>query len=178
MERKAKTNDDSTAIEQEEILTQQLADEVEKQIVAQDSHDDYYDNRQIIPADNVDADGVPWATVGENIRRGVNGKIDKAKALEMISALIGTTVSVEEVTCTIKPKENITVDNPLFNGHTIVINIDSKTIVGFFVTKSSISEGTEPIYLRNHAGFKNSIQMRSAISSSLSGTVTLVVLVA
>ena len=29
--------------------------------------------RQMIPADNVDAEGTAWATVGENIRKGKNG---------------------------------------------------------------------------------------------------------
>lgn len=31
------------------------------------------DDRQMIPADNVDAEGTAWATVGENIRKGKNG---------------------------------------------------------------------------------------------------------
>ena len=31
------------------------------------------DERQMIPADNVDAEGTAWATVGENIRKGKNG---------------------------------------------------------------------------------------------------------
>ena len=31
------------------------------------------DIRQMIPADNVDAEGTAWATVGENIRKGKNG---------------------------------------------------------------------------------------------------------
>ena len=31
------------------------------------------DGRQMIPADNVDAEGTAWATVGENIRKGKNG---------------------------------------------------------------------------------------------------------
>lgn len=30
-------------------------------------------DRQMIPADNVDAEGTAWATVGENIRKGKNG---------------------------------------------------------------------------------------------------------
>lgn len=53
-----------------ETLKEVVEQEDESQIVAQEAHDDYYDSRSIIPADNVDADGVPWATVGENIRKG------------------------------------------------------------------------------------------------------------
>lgn len=90
-----------------------------------------YDGRQMIPADNVDADGKAWPTLGENIRHGVNGAFDRAKAIEMLSALLGHTVEVEEVTCVLKPGATITVDNPKFIGHSELIEAKTKTIAGF-----------------------------------------------
>ncbi len=79
-----------------ETLKEVVEQEDESQIVAQEAHDDYYDSRSIIPADNVDADGVPWATVGENIRNGA--KDVGIKMLEkMYSAVLGFDVELVDV---------------------------------------------------------------------------------
>ncbi len=73
-----------------ETLKEVVEQEDESQIVAHDDHDDYYDSRSIIPADNVDADGVPWATVGENIR---NGK--KNYGINFLASLFSDIFGVE-----------------------------------------------------------------------------------
>lgn len=138
MARKAKTNDDSTAIEQEEILTKQLADEVEKQIVAQDAHDDYYDNRQMIPADNVDADGVPWVTVGENIRKGAKYVDIDNLILKMLSALTGVNGTKYEFVNIVKSK-NLTPGFHMSPDNTAVFK-DKGNIVGFFLLKTDESQ--------------------------------------
>ena len=57
-----------------------------------------YDERQMIPADNVDAVGVAWATVGENIRKGANGvSTDTTFVEKLIESLTGISVKVTTI---------------------------------------------------------------------------------
>lgn len=172
MARKAKENDDSITIEQEEILTQQLADAVESQIAVQDAHDDYYDSRSIIPADNVDADGVPWATVGENIRKGAKS-ISTETLEKLFSALLGKPARIEYLTCTITPNETLTVDNKIFTGRTIVISANNYDIAAFFVINSNITNGDTLLSLKPFANLSTTISVRSNVASAVSGTVSL-----
>lgn len=168
MARKAKPND-ALAIEQEEVLTQQLADEVESRIVTQDAHDDYYDSRQMIPADNVDADGVPWATVGENIRKGHNGVISKQIAIEMLSALLGTQIEIETVNVVVTKSTPLTIDNTKFKVTNASIYSVEKSIIGFFC-KSDVTNGFSNIYFALQPT-GNYIQVRQNINSDINCTI-------
>lgn len=57
-------------------------------------------DRQMIPADNVDAEGTAWATVGENIRHGVKDiRIGKKFLDAFASAVLGTDSEVITVEC-------------------------------------------------------------------------------
>lgn len=139
--------------------------------------DNLYDDRQMIPADNVDANGTPWATVGENIRHGSNGTPNKDEVLEMLSTLLGIKLSYEEVTCTLT-SSTIAVDNALFVGHYNIIET-SKHIVAFFVINASITEGKSPMYLINYSPYSTSIFMKGdGDYASLRGTIKLGVLLA
>ena len=55
------------------------------------------DDRQMIPADNVDAEGTAWATVGENIRKGVKEIPSIDASLNDISKLKEDLDNVEDV---------------------------------------------------------------------------------
>lgn len=158
-------------------IYKEVVAEPESQIDAQNAHD-YYDSRSIIPADNVDEDGTAWATVGENIRKGSKVAPTKENALNMLSALLGIDISVEEVTCTLVPSNPIGVDNSDFIGRNEIIEAKSKTIVGFFVLESNISYGNAAITMRSFAGRKNSITMQFIGVNALTGTIKLAVLLA
>ena len=57
-------------------------------------------DRQMIPADNVDAEGTAWATVGENIRHGAKDTgIGKEFLNAFVSAVLGTDSEVITVEC-------------------------------------------------------------------------------
>ena len=66
--------------------------------------------RQMIPADNVDAEGTAWATVGENIRKGKNGSggsggggdatITKETIANFYNTLVGGDWRVADMTIT------------------------------------------------------------------------------
>lgn len=135
------------------------------------------DERQMIPADNVDADGTPWATVGENIRKGSKEAPTKEDALNMLSALLGVDLSLEEVTCTLKPSEPIKVDNPVFTGKYEVIT-SNKMIVDFFVISSTIKSGNGVLAMRSFGGIGNTITMQISGANAITGTVKLAVLLA
>nr|DAE52326.1 MAG TPA: hypothetical protein [Caudoviricetes sp.] len=151
--------------------------EDESQIVAQDAHDDYYDSRSIIPADNVDADGVPWATVGENIRNGAKAPSSKEKVLEAISALLDTDVKYEVVNCTLSPGRNIVVDNTLFVGRSTSIT-SSKTIILFFVLSCNINSGNNMLSFLLNQNVNNTILIQNTSNSAITGTIKLGVLLA
>lgn len=67
-------------------------------------------DRQMIPADNVDAEGTAWATVGENIRKGKNGSggsgggvdatITKETIANFYNSLVGGDWRVADMTIT------------------------------------------------------------------------------
>ena len=58
------------------------------------------DDRQMIPADNVDADGTAWATVGENIRHGSKDVVYRKELIDaFVSAVLGTDSEVITVEC-------------------------------------------------------------------------------
>lgn len=68
------------------------------------------DDRQMIPADNVDAEGTTWATVGENIRYGVkeNNVVFRKELLDaFVSAVLGTNAEVITIECDLSG-DNIT----------------------------------------------------------------------
>lgn len=140
--------------------------------------DNRYDDRQMIPADNVDEDGTPWATVGENIRKGSKIAPTKENALNMLSALLGVDISVEEVTCTLVPSKPIGIDNSDFIGRNEIIEAKSKTIVSFFVLESNISSGNAAITMRSFIDRKNSITIQITGANALTGTIKLAVLLA
>lgn len=154
-------------------IYKEVVAEQESQIVAHDAHD----SRSIIPADNVDADGIPWATVGENIRKGSKGAPTKEDALNIISALLDIDLSIEEVTCTLKPSTPISVDNPHFNGKNEVIT-SNKKIVGFFVISSEIKNGNGVLAMRSFGALNNTITLQSTGPTAITGTVKLAVLLA
>ena len=57
-------------------------------------------DRQMIPADNVDAEGTAWATVGENIRHGAKDVVYRKELLDaFVSAVLGTDSEVITVEC-------------------------------------------------------------------------------
>lgn len=136
-----------------------------------------YGGAQMIQADNVDANGVAWATVGENIRKGAKGLPTKDDALNIISALLGVDLSLEEVTCTLKPSVPIAVDNPIFTGRKEIITA-SKTIVGFFVISSTIKSGNGVLSMRSFGGFGNTITMQTDSGNAITGNIKLAVLLA
>ena len=135
------------------------------------------DERQMIPADNVDANGTPWATVGENIRKGSKGAPTKDDALNMLSALLGVDLSLEVVTCTLKPREPVAVDNHIFTGKNETI-ISSKMIVGFFVVASTVQSGSGNLCMRSLKNFGNAITLQNLGESAITGTIKLAVLLA
>lgn len=58
------------------------------------------DERQMIPPDNVDSNGTPWATVGENIRYGAKEYRDGKEMLaSFASAVLGTDSEVITLEC-------------------------------------------------------------------------------
>lgn len=134
------------------------------------------DERQMIPADNVDNNCTAWATIGENIRKGCKGAPTKEDALNTLSALLGVDLSIEEVTCTLKTNEHITVDNPVFTGGNEVIS-SNKMIVGFFVISSDIKSGNG-LAMCSFGAIGNTITMQNSASSAITGTVKLAVLLA
>lgn len=135
------------------------------------------DERQMIPADNVDADGTPWATIGENIRKGAKGVPTKEYALNIMSALLGVDLSLEEVTCTIKPHVPIAVDNSNFTGKNETI-ISTKKLLVFFVISSTITSGDAILAMRSFGDVGNTITMQIAGSNAITGTIKLAVLLA
>lgn len=74
--------------------------ETDNDTTLKDTHDDYYDSRSIIPTDNVDADGVPWATVGENIRKG-SKEVSHSFVEKIYSTLLGVDVEILTIHCKI-----------------------------------------------------------------------------
>lgn len=137
--------------------------------------DNRYVDRQMIPADNVDTNGIAWLTVGENIRKGAKGEPTKKDALNIISALLGINISIENVTCTLKPGAPIKVDNPVFTGKNEVIT-SSKKIVSFFVISSTITSGNSVLSMRSFGGLNNAITMQAVGENSITGTIKLAVL--
>ena len=85
------------------------------------------DERQMIPADNVDNNGTAWATIGENIRNGANGaSVDSSLVEKLIENLTGINVKVttlhydrtnaDGVRCTVDaPELNSTIHNSTRN---------------------------------------------------------------
>lgn len=74
-------------------------------------------DRQMIPADNVDAEGTAWATVGENIRKGKNGSggsgggggdatLTKETIANFYNALTGGDWRVADMTITLISNNN------------------------------------------------------------------------
>lgn len=105
------------------------------------------DDRQMIPADNVDAEGTAWATVGENIRKGKNGSggeatLTKETIANFYSALTGGDWRVADMTISYRTEQS---DPPSVEYH----DIDYSDQIGVTATglfcKSGIM-GT-PIYL-------------------------------
>lgn len=138
--------------------------EDESQIVAQDAHDDYYDSRSIIPADNVDADGVPWATVGENIRKGAkNVNIELAE--KMYSAILGFDVEIVNVTLDLS-KEQITTSDPRVTGSNNAVFIDNPFVLITAYSDKASSTSPGNIYLVYGAPRKVYIQVRQVFSSN------------
>lgn len=161
-----------------ETLKEVVEQEDESQIVAQDAHNDYYDSRSIIPADNVDADGVPWATVGENIRNGAKASPSKEKVLEALSALLGVEVKYEVVTCTIKADTIVSTDNALFIGEKNSIR-SRKTILAFFILSTNSNSGFANIISQFSSGVNTvHINMQGSGVNAINGIVKLGVLLA
>lgn len=81
------------------------------------------DDRQMIPADNVDAEGTAWATVGENIRKGT-------KEIPSIDAALNTISEIKEDISELKEDlddlygvgNNIFDINSLIDGYTVYPN--------------------------------------------------------
>lgn len=157
----------------------EFPNETDNDMTLKDAHDDYYDSRSIIPADNVDADGVPWATVGENIRKGAKVSSSKEKILEALSTLIGMTLSYEEVNCTLAPNEYIIVDNPIFSTTKYAIYSNTKLVVGFFILSSNITSGYANLGFQTANGVNRiNINMQNVTETGLTGTLKIGVLVA
>lgn len=162
-----------------ETLKEVVEQEDESQIVAQDAHDDYYDSRSIIPADNVDANGVPWTTVGENIRKGAKESPSKEKVLEALSSLFGVKISYEEVNCTLTPNQAIIVDNNKFIGTNYAIRPLSSVVVAFFFLSSKTTTGTSNVVCQLAKGNNNiNIVMQNTRDNAVTGTLKLGVLLA
>ena len=110
-------------------------------------------DRQMIPADNVDAEGTAWATVGENIRKGKNGSggsgggggdatLTKETIANFYNSLTGGDWRVADMTITL---QTTSTDQPSVEYH------DTDYSDQFGVTRSGITcksgvMGT-PIYL-------------------------------
>lgn len=137
--------------------------------------DNFYDDRHMIPADNVDANGTTWVTVGENIRHGSNGTPNKEEALEMLSTLLGVKLSYEEVTCTLTPNKAVSTDNHNFIGTTDGIT-SVKQIVSYFVLNNNTTGGSTSMTYYNLKG-KLYILLQAS-SNPLTGTIKLGVLLA
>lgn len=161
-----------------ETLKEVVEQEDESQIVAQEAHDDYYDSRSMIPADNVDATGVPWATVGENIRFGANAIIDLNKVNDIFSLIIGYDVEIQHVVCTLHgSNKSITVDNSLFKGGTSGVYLSSGVISGFMLTGSSLTNSNrEPVNLVPDATQVSYIKLKEP-STITTGTISLAVII-
>ena len=145
-----------------ETLKEVVEQEDESQIVAQDAHDDYYDSRSIIPADNVDADGVPWATVGENIRKGAkNVGIELAE--KMYSAILGLDVEIVDVTLNLSATNIKTSDARVVGGKNVVF-IDNPFVLITAYSNNITDISPSNIYLVIGNPRKVYIQIRQGTS--------------
>lgn len=119
-------------------------------------------DRQMIPADNVDAEGTAWATVGENIRKGKNGSggsggggdatITKETIANFYNSLVGGDWRVADMAITLN---TTSIDQPSVEYH------DEDYSDQFGVTRSGITcrsgiMGT-PIYLGDYEQHKDII---------------------
>ena len=135
-------------------------------------------DRQMIPADNVDADGTAWATVGENIRKGSRKATTKEDVLDAISALLGVEVTIEEVTATISNDgRKIEVDNDLFVGHASKIVAINKIIIAFFIINCDTKNGAMDIYLSSTIDKNSSIHLARSSETGVSSKIKFAVLV-
>jgi hypothetical protein len=147
-----------------ETLKEVVEQEDERQIVAQEAHDDYYDSHSIIPADNVDADGVPWATVGENIRNGAkNVNIELAE--KMYSAILGYDAEIAEVTLDLSVSPIITSD-PRVTGGVNAVFIDNPFVLITAYSDKASESSPGNIYLVYGSSRKVYIQIRQGFSSN------------
>ena len=145
-----------------EKLKEDVEQEDESQIVAQDAHDDYYDSRSIIPSDNVDYDGVPWATVGENIRKGAkNVNIELVE--KIYSAILGIDVEIVNVTLDLS-KARITTSDPRVTGGNNAVFIDNKFVLITAYSDKASSTSPANIYLVYGSQRNVYIQVRQGFS--------------
>lgn len=162
-----------------EKLKEVVEQEDESQIVAQDAHDDYYDSRSIIPADNVDADGVPWVTVGENIRQGKNLTIDRNLLTELFSALIGSEVKIIEAVCTIAPSTDIKVDNPDLTGGPTGVYLKKSGIISLVLVSDVkyTSSYRFPLNIVPNTTPSSFVSLRNSVNDQTRGTISLILIV-
>lgn len=100
---------------------------VQKKTVSKKADQNIYDGRQMIPADNVDADGKAWPTVGENIRKGTKD-INEKLAEKMYAEILGFDVEIVDVTLDLS-KTNITTTDPRVIGGNNAVFIDNPFVL-------------------------------------------------
>lgn len=120
-----------------------------------------YDGRQMIPADNVDADGKAWPTVGENIRQGTKD-VGIEMAEKMYSAILGKKMHIVPVICDMS--EDIIKTNSIqVNGGDVFV----QPVADFFLigALSTTSTNTATIDLIRISGVDNvAIRLRTSPS--------------
>lgn len=167
---KKKTVKEITATQQTEAITRAIA------LQAARVDQNIYDGRLMIPADNVDADGKSWPTVGENIRFGE--KItSNMTMLKNISNLLGVDVIYETTNVIIAPNTPIVTDNPNFGTTKNRLYYKSGSIVAFFILNTSINSDEQVVVMTVSSSNSTMLTIRNSSSAALNGNVTIGALV-